>query len=287
MFLIVRSFPLTNSGTRSHFGFNYDKNGRDWNIKGGKRQSPIALCKYNATTSHVPKLELINYHKLLCDPLSVINVGLTVLMRIPKTVEGEQPSVCISTEVGHIFEAQQLHFHWGSEQSRGSEHNLDGEFYDGEMHIVHKNATYETNNEAGRHPNGFAVLAIMLRNLKPPENESLALNEIFNQVSEISEVESTQNLGKSIALEDLFGGMDTGRYLTYQGSLTTPPCAEAVLWFVFQTPLDIPHELWQNFWQLRNSQGQRVLNTYRVLQDDHDRTVYLSEGKSTSQGTEI
>ncbi|KAH8236354.1 hypothetical protein KR026_000323 [Drosophila bipectinata] len=287
MFLIVRCLAVTNSGTRSHSGFNYNKNGRDWNIKGGQRQSPIALCKYNATTSYVPKLELINYHKLLCDPLSVINVGPTVLMRIPKTVEDEQPAVCISTEDGHIFEAQQLHFHWGSEQSRGSEHNLDGKFYDGEMHIVHKNATYETNSDAGRQPNGFAVLAIMLRNLKPPEMESVALNEIFNQVSEISAVESTQHLEKSMALKDLFGGMDTDQYLSYQGSLTTPPCAEAVIWFVFQTPIDIPQELWQNFWQLRNSQGHRVLNTYRILQDDHNRPVYLSESKRISIASEI
>lgn len=53
MFLIARSFALTNSGTRSHFGFNYDKNGRDWNIKGGKRQSPIALCKYNVGNENI------------------------------------------------------------------------------------------------------------------------------------------------------------------------------------------------------------------------------------------
>ncbi|KAH8335650.1 hypothetical protein KR074_007702 [Drosophila pseudoananassae] len=306
MFLIIRSFALTNSGTRSHYGFTYDKNGRDWNIKGGQRQSPIALCKYNATTSYVPKLQLINYNKLLCDTLSVINVGPTVLMRIPKTVEDKQPAVCISTEDGHIFEAQQLHFHWGSEHSRGSEHNLNGNFYDGEMHIVHKNATYESNNEAGRQRNGFAVLAIMLRNLKPPENESEALNEIFNQVSEISAVESTKKLEKRMALKDLFGGMDTGRYLSYQGlilstlmicsrtpiviflgSLTTPPCNECVIWFVFQTPVDISQELWQNFWQLRDSQGQRVLNNYRILQDDHNRPVYLSEGKCIYIGSEL
>ncbi|KAH8383227.1 hypothetical protein KR009_007487, partial [Drosophila setifemur] len=278
MFLVIRSFAVTNSGTRSHYGFNYDKHGRDWNVKGGQRQSPIALCQHSAITSNVPKLELLNYNKLLCDPLSVINLGLTVIMRIPKNVEGEQPSLCISSEEGHVFEAQQLHFHWGSELTKGSEHKLNGEFYDGEVHIVHKNATYETNKEAGLHPNGFAVLALLLRNQEVPINKSPAMNEISKQVCDISEINAVKILDKSMALKDIFGDVDTGKYLTYQGSLTTPPCREVVIWFVFLTPLDMPKELWQNFWRIRDSRGQRVLNTYRDLQDDCDRPVYFSKG---------
>jgi len=96
----------------------------------------------------------------------VINNGLTVLMRIPKTVEGKQPSLCISSQVGQVFEAQQLHFHWGSELSTGSEHNLDGCFYDGEVHIVHKNCNYKTNQEAALHCNGFAILALLISHLE-------------------------------------------------------------------------------------------------------------------------
>ncbi|XP_016981953.2 carbonic anhydrase 6 isoform X1 [Drosophila rhopaloa] len=276
---VVRSFALTNSGTRSHFEFNYDKHGRDWKVKGGERQSPIALCSCNSITCNVPKLELINYHNPLREPLSVINNGLTVLMRIPRTVDGAQPSLCISSEFGHVFEAQQLHFHWGSELTKGSEHNLDGDFYDGEVHIVHKNASFKTNQEAAQNCNGFAVLAVLMRSLENPENQSQAMNEICKQVANISELDDIQTLEESMSLEDLIVGVDTQKYLSYQGSLTTPPCAEAVIWFVFQTPLDVSKEVWQNFWKLRDSRGQRVLNNYRVLQDDHDRPVYLSKGQ--------
>ncbi|XP_017058603.1 carbonic anhydrase 6 [Drosophila ficusphila] len=277
MFLVVRSFALTNSGSRSHFGFNYDKQGRDWNVRGGKRQSPIDLCSCNAITCNVPKLELVNYNKVLCAPLSVINNGLTVLMRIPKTVEGKQPSICISSEQGHVFEAEQLHFHWGSEHTKGSEHKLDGDFYDGEVHIVHKNCSYKSNKEAGQQRNGFAVLAVLLRNLEVPINESSAMNEIFKTVSGISAFDASQALKESMALEDLIACIDTNKYLTYEGSLTTPPCAEAVIWFIFQTPVDVPQEYWKNFWQLRDSRGQRALNTYRDLQDDYNRPVYRSK----------
>ncbi|KAH8288627.1 hypothetical protein KR054_006751 [Drosophila jambulina] len=278
MFLVVRSFALTQSGTRSHFGFNYDKQGKDWNVKGGRRQSPIALCTSNSTTCNVPKLKMINYDQLLGDPLTVINNGLTVLLRVPNTVERKQPALSISSEGGHVFEAQQLHFHWGSELTKGSEHLLDGHFYDGELHIVHKNSSYETNQEAALHCNGFVVLAVFLRCSEDPLNESPAMNDICKQVGEISDLNGIQPLQEEMALGDLFASIDLYRYLTYEGSLTTPPCAEAVLWFVFLTPVDVPQEHWQNFWQLRDSCGKRVLNTYRELQEGYDRPVYLSKG---------
>ncbi|XP_039231395.1 carbonic anhydrase 6 isoform X3 [Drosophila yakuba] len=282
MFLVARSVVPINSGTRSHFGFNYDKQGRDWKVKGCQRQSPIALWSCNTITCDVPKLKFVNYHKSLCDPLSVINNGLTVLMRIPKTVDGSRPSLCISTKGQQVFEAEQLHFHWGSALSKGSEHSLDGNYYDGEMHIVHKNACYQTNKEAALHPNGFAVLALFIRHLEHPYIETPAMNLICKQVSSIGKLDDSCPLEDSMAMQDLFASIDSQKYLTYQGSLTTPPCAEAVIWFVFQTPLEVPKELWQNFWQLRDSRDQRVLNTYRELQDDRNRPVYRSKGKVVS-----
>ncbi|XP_017031661.1 carbonic anhydrase 6 isoform X2 [Drosophila kikkawai] len=204
MFLVARSFALTHSGTRSHFGYNYDKQGRDWNVKGTRRQSPIALCTSNSTTCNVPKLKMINYDKLLGDPVTVTNNGVTVLMRIPKTVEGKQPALSISTEGGHVFEAEQMHFHWGSELCKGSEHHLDGHFYDGELHIVHKNAIYKNNQEAALHRNGFAVLAVLLRHSEAPQNESPAMTDICKQVGEISYINGIQPLQGRMALEDLF-----------------------------------------------------------------------------------
>ncbi|KMZ05690.1 carbonic anhydrase 2 isoform X5 [Drosophila simulans] len=204
MFLVGRSFAPINSGTRSHFGFNYDKQGRDWKVRCGERQSPIALWSCNSITCDVPKLKFLNYHKSLSDPLSVINNGLTVLMRIPKTVDGSRPSICISTEGQHVFEADQLHFHWGSALSKGSEHCLDGNYYDGEVHIVHKNASYKSNKEAGMQPNGFAVLALLIRNLEDPNIETPAMNMICKQVSSIAKLDDSCPLEDSMALQDLF-----------------------------------------------------------------------------------
>lgn len=54
-----------------------------------------------------------------------------------------------------------MHFHWGSESSRGSEHVIDNRRFDVEMHIVHKKVTYATVDEATQHSDGLAVLGIM------------------------------------------------------------------------------------------------------------------------------
>ena len=54
----------------------------------------------------------------------------------------------------------QLHFHWGSDDSRGSEHTINGEEFPMEMHIVHKKVGL-TLEEALATPDGLAVVGQM------------------------------------------------------------------------------------------------------------------------------
>lgn len=59
-------------------------------------------------------------------------------MVIPQTRGGQRPSINGSLLPGN-FEAQSVHFHWGSREAKGSEHAINFQRYDVEMHIVHKN----------------------------------------------------------------------------------------------------------------------------------------------------
>lgn len=61
-----------------------------------------------------------------------------------------------------VFEAVEVHFHWGNGTVKGGEHMIDNRRYDGEMHIVHKNVKYNTVSEASKHKDGLAVLGIMM-----------------------------------------------------------------------------------------------------------------------------
>lgn len=59
------------------------------------------------------------------------------------------------------YEADNIHFHWGSKIRKGSEHKLDGKFYDLEMHIVHRNKKYYNIQTARKHKDGLAVISIL------------------------------------------------------------------------------------------------------------------------------
>lgn len=54
-----------------------------------------------------------------------------------------------------------IHFHWGSKFRKGSEHKLDGIFYNLEMHLVHRNTKYVNMDVARKHKDGLAVIAIL------------------------------------------------------------------------------------------------------------------------------
>lgn len=47
-------------------------------------------------------------------------------------------------------------------------------------------------------------------------------------------------------------------YWTYEGSLTTPPCSECVIWMVFKTPIEL---------SARQLHAMRDLNCYDVAEE--------------------
>ena len=56
----------------------------------------------------------------------------------------------------------QVHFHWGIDSSKGSEHTVDGKAYPMEMHLVHYKADLASSAEATE-KDDLAVLGIFFR----------------------------------------------------------------------------------------------------------------------------
>lgn len=83
-------------------------------------------------------------------------------MTIPETINGEKPYIAGGFLKGQ-YVAEGVHFHWGSSNSRGSEHLIHNKRYHGEMHIVHRNRKYPNINEALKYSDGVAVLGILLK----------------------------------------------------------------------------------------------------------------------------
>ncbi|XP_042146210.1 carbonic anhydrase 15-like [Ixodes scapularis] len=122
---------------------------------GNSSQSPIHIQVRSTICAYIP-MSYINYRKPLLSP-SIVNNGHTVQVSAPLD---RYHGVGLSHPASR-FRFLQLHFHWGNSSARGSEHVVDDNHYCMEMHLVHVNTRYETVEEASKHHDGIAVVAVL------------------------------------------------------------------------------------------------------------------------------
>ena len=172
----------------------------------GQIQSPIDLSgRLIRARNHDKRLD-INYGTSTGE---IFNNGHTIEVE----VEGSN----VLTLDGVAYTLSQFHFHGPSE------HTVEGDGYDMELHLVHTSA-------AGTN----AVVAAFLKR----GATSGALTAIFNQLPNDFNVHHDLNAPFSPAsfLPDI---VPNARYV---GSLTTPPCTEGVQWVVLHTALTVSTE---------------------------------------------
>lgn len=79
-------------------------------------------------------------------------------------------------------------------------------------------------------------------------------------------------------MRQLLGNLNTKVFFSYSGSLTTPPCSEAVRWLVFRDALPVSQNQINKFFQIMDQNGQPLLNNYRRVQPINDRLVLYRPG---------
>ena len=199
----------------------------------GKSQSPINIP---ASTGNPGPNFAFNYF-----PQSgkVHHNGHTIQVDLDtKTERGSQLRVN-----GSPYDLIQFHFH------TPSENHLNGKSYPMEAHLVHKNAQ-----------NQLAVVAIMIT--------GGGFNQLLDKMplpmkQGDSHKSSQPNINPFILLPSI------RNYLTFEGSLTTPPCTQKVGWIVMQQPLQVSDQTLAKF--------QRILGkNNRPLQALNGRTIYTN-----------
>lgn len=115
---------------------------------------------------------------------------------------------------GHRYDLVQFHFH------KPSEERINGRNFDMVIHLVHKD------------PDGqLAVVAVLLqRGEAQPQIQS-----VWNALP----LERGSSLGSPVPIDLPALLPKDPHYLTYMGSLTTPPCTEGVLWLVMKQPVTV------------------------------------------------
>ncbi|CAH0605747.1 unnamed protein product [Chrysodeixis includens] len=137
----------------------------------------------------------------------------------------------------YIFE--QMHFHWSVDDFSGCEHLLDGQGYAAECHFVHYNSKYESMEAAVGHPDGLAVVGFLLEAVDIPNPRFDRLVEGFEFIKKSEH--SVRVTSESLSWMDS-DDLQEGNYVTYKGSLTTPPYTECVTWIIYEKPVQIGAE---------------------------------------------
>jgi len=170
---------------------------------------------------------------------------------------------------GQSYQMLQLHFHWGADDSRGSEHTINGEEFPMEMHIVHKKVGL-TVEEALATSDGLAVVGQMFQ-ISDEDNE--VLTPLIESLANIENFDDKFDMTDSpLKVEDLLPSPD-GEYANYDGSLTTPTCNEAVRWILFKEPIPISASQMEAFRALKDNADMPMVDNYRPPQPLNGREV--------------
>lgn len=230
----------------------------------GRRQSPIPIStKQTVYNYHLVHFNFVRYDAAIAK-LRIVNTGRFVSLLLT----GMRPALA-GGGLSSNYTLYEVHFHWGKDNSVGSEHLIDSKQYAGEVQFVHIRSDL-TPHTAPSKIHGYAVLSVLL---KTGGNVNLGYEKIFSKSNVIKNKGSGVWL-KSFAMRELLPP-DTKKYYRYTGSLTTPPCLEGVVWTVFQTPVTVSNNQLARLRHLLHD-GIPMLNTYRQLQPLNNRKIYRS-----------
>lgn len=243
----------------------------------GKQQSPINLVVANAVELLFEPFQFSNYD-LVAKSFNLTNNGHSVKLTLDKSVKTPKMKGG-SLKDEYIFHS--LHFHWGSTKDRGSEHQVNGQSFALEMHLVHYNAKYDF-SKAIKNSDGLAVLGVLF---KESSSNDKAIGMIANNLDKVINKDAVATVSNAnLKLIDLLPNTDT--FLRYQGSLTTPDCNEIVTWTVFGTVKEISKEQLDKFRQLMGSHGS-LNNNYRPPQPLNNRKIYRASPLSSSSSPSV
>lgn len=234
---------------------------------GDGQQSPVELSYRGAKYAPLPHLTFSNWEQVP-HTQTVVNNGHTVQV----SLHPEKNQTLSGGGLPGLFIFAQYHFHWGSDDAKGSEHTIDRVRFPLELHLVFYNSRYESPlglKEATKHKDGLAVLTVLFLQTKK-DNSALA-----------PVVKHLRDIQRPISKVTILGGSplaallphNTRRFFRYHGSLTTPTCDDAVTWTILDHAMPVSHAQLLAFRALQNDRGEKLLDNYRPTQPLNGRKV--------------
>jgi len=172
------------------------------------KQSPVDIPLRSLTESRKVEAPALDYERAaftVRDTGETIQADLTTVGSNAVTLDGTR------------FELRQFHLH------TPSEHTIDGEPAAMELHLVHQSA-------GGR----IAVIGVLLE----LGRENAALAGFFDAIPAAAGATSSV-APQPVQIDPAHLVPGWSDLIRYDGSLTTPPCSEGVLWSVYERPRKI------------------------------------------------
>ncbi|XP_075148350.1 carbonic anhydrase 7 [Haematobia irritans] len=272
-FLGLSGLPFSDADASAHWGYpdySEDEEFPKWGgiCDTGNRQSPINLSLRGAIKGIYDKLEGDNYDKTISEA-SMVNTGHSVQL--------SDFDIKLELEGGPLKEEyvlEQIHFHWWSE------HTIDNIRYPFEMHMVHRNTKYPNMTMATMNKDGLSVLGVLYH--ASMERNSV-IDDILTDFVPIMSAEQINNpikIKRNFKITDLFPEIRS--YITYEGSLTTPSCNEAVTWIVLAETFPIAIDQVDAFKTLEYENGKTLANNYRNIQKTNNRAIIIASNDEFS-----
>ncbi|BFZ05503.1 hypothetical protein BsWGS_08540 [Bradybaena similaris] len=167
------------------------------------------------------------------------------------------------------YKLEQLHFHWGQNDTHGSEHTINNHSSPMELHVVHRQERFSSVGAAAPSPFGLAVLSFLFKIGRHNANYSQLIDYLQSIPNPDDDVELPD-----LHLADLIPHQFD--YYRYHGSLTTPPCYESVFWSISLQHIEISALQLAQFRSLYKEGHQKLLNDFRPIQPLNHRTVFGS-----------
>ena len=196
----------------------------------GKNQSPVNLTRM--VRAQLPPLSA-SYQG---GGKEVVNNGHTIQVNYA-------PGSDVTID-GHRYELKQFHFH------SPSENTIEGRSFPMEAHFVHADKD-----------GNLAVVAVMFERGEPNRE----LQKIWSQMPE--KAGDKQALNHAVDVRGLLPRR--GDYYRFNGSLTTPPCSEGVVWVVMKASEQASREQIEQFRHVMhhaNNRPTQPLNARVIMQ---------------------
>jgi carbonic anhydrase len=236
--------------------YDYLKGSSDWDALGvcgtGTEQSPINIPRKPVQVANPEQFEVTA--QLLDIPTEELSAEFTDVTYMINRADGKSFGSITAYKVGEstptvYTDCVQFHVH------APSEHTIDGDFFDFELHVV---CLYPDVTAPGER--NYAVLGFLFNEGR--ENEFIA-----------SLIDETRTVDWSL----LEGYPTFSDYYHYDGGLTTPGCDEVVTWLLTSKVLEMSSDQLSFFtsqWAGNPTFGKKQGNN-RLIQPLNGRTVYI------------